>query len=120
MLLGGATVFDLSPAWYAMRVPLLLLAAFGVVGACLKLDRFAAAEWVSLVGMGVNLVAIALLFRLVQASGDPSRYSDALAIVNRIIAGSLVLACVLSALMCLRELRIYMRGGLTQAGFEVP
>lgn len=118
MLLGGAAVFDLSPAWYAMRVPLLLLAAFGLVRACLKLDRFASAEWVPLVGIGLNLVAVAFLIRLVQAGGllvpgthwDPTRFGDALAIVNRVIAGSLVLACVLSALMCLHELRIYMRG----------
>jgi hypothetical protein len=117
-LLGGATVFDLSPAWYAMRVPLLLLAAFGLLRACLKLDRFASAEWMPLVGIGLNLVAVAFLIRLVQAGGllvpgthwDPSRYGEALVIVNRVIAASLVFACVLSALMCLHELRIYMRG----------
>jgi len=117
MLLGGATVFDLSPTWYAMRVPLLLLAAFGIVRACLKLDRFARAEWVPLVGIGLNLVAVAFLIRLVQAGSllvpgahwDPYRYGEALAIVNRVIAGSLVFACVLSALMCLHELRIYVR-----------
>jgi hypothetical protein len=118
MLLGGATVFDLSPAWYAMRVPLLLLAAFGIVRACLKLDRFASAEWVPLVRIVLNLAGVAFLILLLQAGDllvpgthwDPSRYGDALTIVNRVIAGSLVLACVLSALMCLHELRLYMRG----------
>jgi hypothetical protein len=118
MLLGGTSVFNVSPAWDAMRLPLLLLAAFGILRACLKLDRFARAEWVPLVRIGLNSAGMALFILLLQAGDflvrgthwDPSRYGDALAIVNRIISGSLVLACVLSALMCLHELRGYLRG----------
>jgi hypothetical protein len=117
MLLGRASVFNVSPPWYAMRVPLLLLAVFGIARACLKLTRFASAEWLPLVRIGINISGLAFIIFFLRAGDllvpgtnwNPSRDGASLAIVNQIVSWSLVGASVLSALMCLHELRRYVR-----------
>lgn len=117
ILLGGNDVFDLSPAWYAMRLPMLLLAAFGIARACMKLTRFASAEWLPLVRIGINISGVALLIFLLRAGDllvpgthwDAARFGVALGIVNQIVYWTLLCVCLFSALMCLHELRGYLR-----------
>ena len=117
ILLGGNDVFDLSPAWYAMRLPMLLLAAIGIARACLKLTRFASAEWLPLVRIGINISSVALLIFLLRAGDllvpgthyDAARFGVALGIVNQVVFWTLVGVSVLSALMCLHEFNRYVR-----------
>jgi len=78
ILLGGSGVFDLSPVWYALRIPSILLAVFGLTLSVLSLTRFKTAEWLPLAGLGVKL-------------------------------WGLVLAAVLSGLVCVLELGGYIR-----------
>jgi len=89
ILLGGSGVFDLSPVWYALRIPSILLAVFGLTLSVLSLTRFKTAEWLPLAGLGVKLWGLAFVILLIR--------------------GGLVLAAVLSALVCVLELGGYIR-----------
>jgi hypothetical protein len=110
-------VFDLSPAWAAMRPLLWLLVAIGIAQSSMKFTRFASAEWLKLFRVGFNIVGLAffiLYFRagdllVPGAHWDPVRYGYSLAFVNRIVEVGLVLACIILALSCLYELRNFMR-----------
>jgi hypothetical protein len=113
---GGRGVFSPSETLYAMRLPIWLLALFGISQSWLTHTRFAAAEWrrilriavvVSGVGLGLFLLSGGDLL-VAGPNWDPTQ-GQSLATLNQMAAGVLVLACVCSGLMCLPELRRSVR-----------
>ncbi|MGH9687924.1 MAG: hypothetical protein ACRD5K_12620 [Candidatus Acidiferrales bacterium] len=123
---GGAGHFDLSPAGYAMRLPLWLMAAFAISQSWLSYTRFASAEWRRFIRLAVYLAGVALAVALVRAGDllvpgsnwDPFRNAASLATLNRMISGTSVLACILLSVGCVHELRDLMRrlGSQRQTG----
>jgi hypothetical protein len=116
-LWGGGHHVDLSPAGSAIRVPLLLVAAFAVSQSWLKYTRFASALWRRFLRLAVYLAGLALAVYLVRAGdvlvpsgnwGTPG-YSASLTTLNRMISGTSVLATLLLLLGCVYELRRSMR-----------
>jgi hypothetical protein len=109
---GGRGVFSPSAALYAMRLLWWLLALFGVSESWLNFTRFAASEWRPFLRIAVSLVGIALAIFLVRRGDllvagpnwNPAQ-AKSLATMNQGLAGFLVLACIVSVLGCLRELR---------------
>ena len=109
---GGRGVFSPSEILYAMRLPLWLLAFFGISQSWLHYTRFATAEWRRLLFTAVNVAGLVLAIFLLR-SGDllvpgpnwDSSQSKALATLNQMVAGIVVLACIFSGLRCVSELR---------------
>jgi hypothetical protein len=113
---GGRGVFSPSDTVYAMRLPLWLLAAFGISQSWLKYTRFATAEWrrflvTAVVAAGLVLALLLLRGGDLLVAGprwDPSQ-ARSLATLNQMTAGVLVLACAFAVLLCLHELRRFAR-----------
>jgi hypothetical protein len=109
---GGRGVFSPSATVYAMRLPLWLLAFFGISQMWLNHTRFATAEWRPFLRVAVSVAGIALAVFMLHGGDllvagpkwDPAQ-AKSLATLNRIAAGGLVLACIFSVLMCVQELR---------------
>jgi hypothetical protein len=113
---GGRGVFSPSEAVYAMRLPMWLLAVFGVSLSWLGYTRFATAEWRRFLLTAVVAAGLALALFLLRG-GDllvagpnwgPTQ-AKSLATLNQMISGVLVLACVFAGLLCLHELRRSVR-----------
>lgn len=108
---GGRGVFSPSEALYAMRFPLWLLALFGISQSWLSCTRFAAAKWRRFLRAGVIVAGVVLAIFLLRtgdllvagANWDPTQ-GKSLATLNQMFAGALVLACIVSGLVCAREL----------------
>jgi len=113
---GGRGVFSPSEAVYAMRLPLWLLAFFGISQSWLSYTRFATAEWRRLLGTALCVAGLVLaVFLLSQGDllvagpkWDPSQ-AKPLATLNQMVGGVLVLACILAGLACVHELRRLIR-----------
>jgi hypothetical protein len=113
---GGRGVFSPSEAAYAMRLPLWLLAAFGISQSWLNHTRFATAEWrrfllTAVVAAGLVLALFLLRGGDLLVAGpnwDPTK-AKSLATLNQMISGVLVLASAFSGLLCLHELRRSVR-----------
>jgi hypothetical protein len=109
---GGRGVFSPSDTAYAMRLPIWLLAAFGISQSWLNYTRFAAAEWrrfVLTAAVAAGLVLALFLLRggdllVAGPNWDPTQ-ARSLATLNQMAAGVLVLACIFAGLLCLHELR---------------
>jgi hypothetical protein len=107
---GGRGVFSPSEALYAMRLPMWLLAVFGISLSWLGYTRFAAARRFLFVAVSVagSTLAIFLLQSgnlLVAGPNWAPTQAKSLATLNQMLAGVLVLGCICSGLMCLHELR---------------
>jgi|SRR5579862_2620628 len=113
---GGLGVFGLSPAGDAMRLPLFLLVLVGIPQLWLDHTRFAAAEWRRILRIGLSLTAIVIAIFLLRhgdflvagPNWNPAQ-GQTLTTLNHMIAGSLVLACAFSGLLCVHELRHWVR-----------
>jgi len=113
---GGRGVFSPSEALYALRFPLWLLALFGISQSWLGYTRFAAAKWRQVLRIGVVAAGVALAIFLLQSGDllvagptwDPTR-AQSLATLNQMIAGVLLLACILAGLALLRKFIRIMR-----------
>jgi hypothetical protein len=113
---GGRGAFSPSETVYAMRPALWLLAFFWISVSRLGSTRFAAAEWRRFLVTAV--VAAGLVVALVLLRGgdllvagprwDPTQ-AKSLATLNQMGAGVLVLACILAGLLCVHELRRFIR-----------
>jgi hypothetical protein len=113
---GGRGVFSPSETVYAMRPALWLLAFVWISVSRLGSTRFAAAEWRRFLRTAV--VAAGLVVALVLLRGgdlliagprwDPTQ-AKSLATLNQMVAGVLVLACILAGLLCVHELRRFIR-----------
>ena len=114
---GGRGIFSPSETVYAMRLPVWLLAFFVISQSWLKYTRFAAAEWRRFLVTVISLAGLALAIYLLRA-GDllvagpnwDSTQAKSLATMNQMVGGVLVLACIFSGLLCLHELRRFIRG----------
>jgi hypothetical protein len=93
-----------------------LLAFFGISQSWLNYTRFAASEWRTFLRVGVSGAGIALAIFLLRA-GDllvagpkwvPAE-AKPLATLNQMVGGVLVLACIFWGLLCVLELRRYIR-----------
>lgn len=114
---GGRGVFSPSDALYAMRFPLWLLVFFWICLSCLGNTRFASAKWQKALGNGVIIAGVALAIFLLR-TGDllvagprwiPTQ-AKSLATLNQMLAGALVLGCLVAGLAFLREcIRIIRR-----------
>jgi len=113
---GGRGVFSPSDAVYAMRLPMWLLVLAGISQSWLNYTRFAAAEWRAFLRVGVSVAGIVLAISVLRA-GDllvagpkwvPAE-SKSLATLNQMVGGVLVLACILTGLLCVHELRRFIR-----------
>jgi uncharacterized membrane protein YidH (DUF202 family) len=113
---GGRGVFSPSDALYAMRFPVWLLAFSWISLSWLGNTRFAASKWRQVLGKGVIIAGVALAIFLVS-SGDlvvagpkwiPAQ-AKSLATLNQMIAGVLVLACIVVGLDFLRRFIRFMR-----------
>ncbi|MET0166649.1 MAG: hypothetical protein ABW318_16785, partial [Vicinamibacterales bacterium] len=114
---GGRGVFSPSEALYALRFPLWLLALFGISQSWLGYTRFAAGKWRQVLRIGVVAAGVALAIFLLRSGDllvagptwDPTR-AESLATLNQMIAGVLVLACILAGLALLQKfIRIIRR-----------
>ena len=115
---GGRGIFSPSEALYATRFPLWLLAFFGISQSWLVYTRFAAGKQRQVLRIGVVGAGVALAIFLLQTGDllvagpnwDPTQ-AKSLATLNQMIAGVLMLACILSGLAFLRKfIRIIRRG----------
>jgi hypothetical protein len=102
---GARGTFSPSEALYAMRFPLWLLAFFGISQSWLGYTRFAVSMWRQVLRTGMAAAGVVLAIFLLQ-SGDllvagpkwtPTQ-AKSLATLNQMIAGVMVLACILSGL----------------------
>jgi hypothetical protein len=96
---GGRGVFGVSEAVFAMRLPMWLLAFFGISQLWLDHTRFATAQWRPFLRIAVSVAGIALAIFLLHG-GD------------LLVAGPkrvLVLGCIFAGLACVHELRRYIR-----------
>jgi hypothetical protein len=108
---GGRGVFSPSETLYAMRFPLWLLALFGISQSWLSNTRFATARWRQFLRTGVIVAGVVLAIFLLRTgellvagpNWDPTQ-GKSLATLNQMFAGVLVLACIVSGLVCVREL----------------
>jgi hypothetical protein len=113
---GGRGIFSPSPALYAMRLPLWLLALFGISQSWLIYTRFAAAEWRPFLRVALTFAGLALAIFLLREGNllvagpkwNPAQ-AKPLATLNQMVAGVLVLACIVAGLQCVHELRRYIR-----------
>lgn len=108
---GGRGIFSPSEALYAMRFPLWLLAFFGISQSWLGYTRFAAAKWRRILRLGVVAAGTGLAIFLLRTGEllvagpkwDPTQ-AKSLATLNQMIAGVLVLSCVVAGMAFLRKL----------------
>ena len=107
---GARGVFSPSDALYAMRFPLWLFALSWVSLSWLGYTRLVSNKWRQLLGKGVIIAGVALAIFLVS-TGDllvagpkwiPTQ-AKSLATLNQMIAGVLVLACIVVGLDLLRR-----------------
>ncbi len=113
---GGRGVFSPSDAVYAMRLPMWLLALFGISESWLNYTRFSAAEWRAFLRVAMNVAGIVLAIAVLR-TGDllvagPKWYpaqAKSLATLNQMVGGVLVLACIFGGLQCVHELRRFLR-----------
>ncbi len=113
---GGSGVFSPSDAVYAMRLPLWLLALAGISQSWLTYTRFAASEWRAFLRIALNVAGIILVISMLRAgdllvAGPKWVPAEArpLATMNQMTGGVLVLACILAGLMCVHEVRRFIR-----------
>ena len=115
---GGRGVFIPSEALYAMRFPMWLLAFFGISQSWLGYTRFATAKWRRALCLGVIVAGAALAIFLLQI-GDllvagpkwDASQAKSLATLNQMIAGVLLLGCMVVGLGFLGTfIRIIRRG----------
>jgi multisubunit Na+/H+ antiporter MnhC subunit len=107
---GGRGVFSPSETLYAMRFLVWLLALFGITQSWLGYTRFAAAKWRRALSLGVVAAAVALTIVLLRTGDllvagpkwDPTQ-AKSLATLNQMLAGVLVLACIVVGLAFLRK-----------------
>src|SRR5215471_16800666 len=113
---GGRGVFSPSETLYAMRLPLWLLAFLWLSQSWLRHTRFAAAEWRRYLCDALIVAGIAFAIFLLR-TGDllvagprwnPSQ-SKSLATLNQMLSGTVLLACIVSGLFCVHELRRFAR-----------
>jgi multisubunit Na+/H+ antiporter MnhC subunit len=113
---GGRGVFSPSETLYAMRFPLWLLAVSWVSLSSLGYTRFTSSKWRQILGKGVIIAGVVLAIFLVS-SGDllvagpkwiPTQ-AKSLATLNQMIAGVLVLACIVVGLAWLRTFIRFIR-----------
>jgi hypothetical protein len=108
---GGRGVFSASESLYAMRLPLWLLAFFGISQSWLGYTRFAASKWRRGLRIGVVVAGVALAGYLLR-TGDllvagprwDSTQVKPLATLNQMIAGVLTLGCIVVGLAFVRKL----------------
>jgi hypothetical protein len=112
---GGRGVFSPSETVYAMR-PTLWLMAFSWISVSWLGYRFATAEWRRFLRTAViagGLMLALFLLRggdlLVAGPNWNPTQAKSLATLNQMVAGVLVLASILSGLLCLSELRRFVR-----------
>ena len=113
---GGRGVFSPSETVQAMRLPIWLLALVGVSQLWLDHTRFATAVWRPFLRIGVGVAGVALASLLLRGGDllvagpnwDPTQ-AKPLATLNQMVGGVLVLACIFWALLCLLELRRFIR-----------
>jgi hypothetical protein len=113
---GGRGLFSPSETIYAMRLPVFLLLVFGIAQSWLSHSRFAADEWVralrtTVVVSGVVLALVLLRGGHLLIAGPRwvATQANSLATLNQMLAGTLVLACVLAVLVCAHEVRRLVR-----------
>jgi hypothetical protein len=99
-----------------MRPALWLLALFAWSQSWLSYTRFAAAEWlrflrVAVVVAGMVLAVFLLRQRdlLVKGPNWVPAEAKSLATLNQMVAGVLVLGCIIAGLVCVHELRRFLR-----------
>jgi hypothetical protein len=128
---GGRGVFSPSEAVYATRPLLWLLALFGISQSWLGYTRFAAAEWRPFLRIAISVAGIALAIFLLREGDllvagpnwDPTQ-AKPLATLNQMIGGVLVLACILTGLLCVHEVRRFTQksrrglGGDRQTAYD--
>jgi len=114
---GGRGIFSPSDALYAMRFPSWLLAFFGISQSWLGHTRFAAGRWRRILRFAAVIGGVALSIFLLSA-GDllvagpkwDSSQAKSLMTLNQMIAGVLVLGCIVVGLAFLRKfIRIVRR-----------
>jgi hypothetical protein len=113
---GGRGVFSPSETVYAMRTAMWLLAFFWISVSRLGSTRFAAAEWRRFLRTAVVVAGLVLAIFLLRGGDllvagpkwDPTQ-AKPLATLNQMVAGVLVLASVLAGLLCVHELRRFIR-----------
>jgi hypothetical protein len=109
---GGRGIFVPSETLSAMRLPLLLLAMFWTSLSWAGHTRFAAAKWRRYSYTGVIVAGLVLAVLLLRTGDllvpgpqwDPSQ-TKSLTTLNRMVSGTLVLACLVAGLVCVSELR---------------
>jgi hypothetical protein len=113
---GGRGVFSPSDAVYAMRLPMWLLAFFGISQAWLNYTRFAMADWRPFLRIAITVAGMALgIFLLHEGNllvAGPNwvpAESKSLATLNQMVGGVLVLACIFAGLLCVHELRRFIQ-----------
>jgi hypothetical protein len=120
---GGRGVFSPSEAVYEMRLPLWLLVFFGISQSWLSYTRFVAAEWRAFLRVAVNVAGIVVAISVLRAGNllvagpnwDPTQ-AKPLATLNQMVGGVLVLACIFAGLVCVHELRRFIRKTGRRAG----
>lgn len=120
---GGRGVFGVSDAVYAMRLPVWLLVAAGFAQSWLNYTRFASAGWRTLVRIALYVAGIVLAIYVRRAgpllAAGPtwdSTQARPLATLNQMVGGVLMLACIFAGLLCVHELRRYIRTGGRRLG----
>lgn len=115
---GGRGIFGVSEAVYAMRLPMWLLVAAGFAQSWLNYTRFASAEWRGFVRIALYIAGIVLVISMLHSgnlltAGPKWNLAQAkpLAILNQMLGGVLTLACIFAGLLCVHELRRYIRTG---------
>ena len=120
---GGRGVFSVSETVYAMRLPMWLLAFFGISQSWLHYTRFAAAEWRRSLVVAVNAAGLVLAiflarggdFLVAGTNWDPTQ-AKPMATLNQMVAGVLVLACGFTGLVLVAELRRFIRKNRRRPG----
>ena len=115
-VLGGRGVFIPSETLYLMRVPLWLLAFFWISQSWLSHTRFAAAEWrrylrgaVIVAGVALGIFLLSTGHLLVAGPRWNPAQSKSLTTLNQMFSGTLLLACIVSSLVCVQEARRFAR-----------
>ncbi len=110
-----------------MRLPIWLLVLFGISQSWLNYTRFAASEWRAFLRVAVNVAGILLAISMLRArdllvagpNWDPTQ-ARSLATLNQMVGGVLVLACIFAGLLCVHELRRFMRKTAPRVGRLTP
>jgi hypothetical protein len=113
---GGRGVFSPSETVYAMRPALWLFALSWVSVSCLRYTRFVTAEGRRALRTAVIVAGAALALYMLRGGDllvagpkwDPTQ-AKPLATLNQMVAGIVVLACMFSGLLCVHEVRRFVR-----------